>query len=220
MTEPDTTVLNEVATLAKEKQILELRLQTKNIRETIEALANWKTSRIAQQKKKERRTSILLKAHDSFRLPGLDGTLGPLLLQLFGQDILVKDPKSRYFAWLNKNCIVDLSNFTNGSQMKRKKSKLINNLLYGESESVDLDAIFGISEGLEKRTTDSKAAVFKIDSLTNYKTTDKQAKSIRRVLLYILPSNRLLSNFGDMSLNNFSVRLKGISFNGVIQFQH
>ncbi|KAG0183783.1 hypothetical protein DFQ28_000921, partial [Apophysomyces sp. BC1034] len=72
---------------------------------------------------------------DSIVITGLEGTLGTNLIRL-GDDSSLETPKARYFVYLSKNGIIDLSDMTRGSQLnllgnsRRTQSNLQKNYSY------------------------------------------------------------------------------------------
>ncbi|CAO3651135.1 unnamed protein product [Mucor hiemalis] len=134
---------DQLRRIAAEKQMIELKLQEQGLKEINQGLSvestpvNRKSDRIIARHSNK---NIKLSARDKIKIKGLNGTLGSNLCQL-ASNIEVKDKKSKYFFYLSKNSIIDITNLKRGSQIDLLGGSPVEELFSSTSIRIHLNLI-------------------------------------------------------------------------------
>ncbi|ORZ18047.1 hypothetical protein BCR42DRAFT_450566 [Absidia repens] len=177
-------VMNELKGIAEEEQVMKLRFQRQTLKAATQVLKRQvskyiilvckciyykrKSKRIESARiAKKRKADTVQKLRDNIRIHGLQGTLGSNFWQL-GLEITQKDSKSSYFSRLSQNGIVDMTNFSPGSQIQqtyaiRTWEKIVN---------------------LSKMTSKQSVKAV-INALENYKTKDNLQRATKATMYHM-----------------------------------
>ncbi|CEG79906.1 hypothetical protein RMATCC62417_14316 [Rhizopus microsporus] len=104
--------------------------------------------------------------------------------------VKAKDKKSKYFADLSKNSIVDLSNSSNNSQISLLGGKHIQSFLlakYGnddikEIENINIDSL----ENSFKKIKNSRVAKIIFADVENFPPNNETERAVKNIYRYIL----------------------------------
>ncbi|RCH81004.1 hypothetical protein CU098_005532, partial [Rhizopus stolonifer] len=169
---------------AAEKQLIELKLQEQDLQEadritTAEGSSSKrKSDRIENNRKKVK--IIKVTATDKIRVKGLQGTLGSNLARL-ASEIVVNRGRSKYFSYLSKNSIIDISNDEQNSQIALLGGANIKSFLrkFKHEEydrySLDFQNVDGV-RSLKK----------KYEELDTWNPKDENERILKKICVHIL----------------------------------
>lgn len=175
-------LIKQMSKNAKKKQLIELKLNEKELAEVDASVskAKRKSDRIAEKTKTK---SVKPFGRDNVRINGLPGTLGDNLLRL-GSEIVVSDKKSQYFSYLSRNCIIDITNNKNGSQISLLGTKIqsyFNKYKYTVEDTYNLKYPFTFD-----KVDTNKSLKKKYRQLDRYPPKNKKEVVLKKICVHIL----------------------------------
>ncbi|KAG1048237.1 hypothetical protein G6F43_009357 [Rhizopus delemar] len=162
--------LEQLQKLAEEMQQLGTLVERKHIQDLANTVVEENRKRVSTRISTQKSKIIKPSARDALRIPNIEVTLGSNLLHL-GNTIEITGKKSRYFSFLSKNSVLNLSISIPSSQIK---------LLCDPKR----EAIVEYYEQKTKKIRNPKTVEVALHEVENYATNRNQIK-FKRIYIHM-----------------------------------